>query len=158
MQFQKRGLQTIAPCFKAGMCYAEEFDLPFGTPIPDLPPLFTIRNCFELFFDKIWPLIPVVDYASTVAEFNHLYHKQNLHAGQLQKAISPQVSWATTEPTFSSALCTTELILLPNSLHLLRAFSLLLFSFICFSFGTISPIASLTRHRRCLLLLSSFPL
>lgn len=92
MHLQQRRLQTVAPCFRGGMRYAEEFDLPLAVTIPNLPPYYTVAKYFDTFFTTIWPFTPVVDQAAVVADYTRLEHKQGLHPGGLKKLLSIQVS------------------------------------------------------------------
>lgn len=92
MQLQQRRLPTVASCFRGGMRYAEEFDLPLVVTIPNLPPYCTVARYFDTFFTTIWPFTPVVDQAAVVADYTRLEHKQGLHPGGLKKLLSIQVS------------------------------------------------------------------
>ncbi|KAG6360018.1 hypothetical protein INS49_011074 [Diaporthe citri] len=88
MHLRRRRLQTITPCFREGMRFVEEFDLPLRVMMPNLPD--SAQDHIETFFVKVWPLIPVVDREFISAEFDRLHRKQLVHPGGLSQAMSKQ--------------------------------------------------------------------
>jgi hypothetical protein len=90
MHLRRRRLPTVTPCFREGMRYVEEFDLPLRVMIPNLPDV-SASDHVETFFVKAWPLIPVVDREFVNAEFDRLRYKQRSHPGGLDRVISKQV-------------------------------------------------------------------
>ncbi|KAK2607161.1 hypothetical protein N8I77_005863 [Diaporthe amygdali] len=89
MHLRRRNLQTITPCFREGMRFVEEFDLPLRVSMPNLPD-FPAHSYIETFFVNIWPLIPVIDREFISAEFDRLHRKQLSHPGGLGQVISKQ--------------------------------------------------------------------
>lgn len=81
----------MTPCFREGMRFVEEFDLPLRVMIPNLPDLPSAQDHIETFFVKVWPLIPVIDRVFINAEFDRLHSKQLAHPGGLGQVISKQV-------------------------------------------------------------------
>ncbi|CAK7219754.1 hypothetical protein SBRCBS47491_003957 [Sporothrix bragantina] len=79
---RRRRLPLISPAFTNGMRQAEEFSLPLAISIPPLPPLATAHVFLESYFDRVWPLFPVV-YRSTVEQDLQRFHtlEQSLAPG-----------------------------------------------------------------------------
>ncbi|TLS26890.1 hypothetical protein PpBr36_05013 [Pyricularia pennisetigena] len=55
------GLDPASTQFRHGMQRSEEFELPLESPLPDLPPPEECQKYVDAFFDRLWPMFPVVD-------------------------------------------------------------------------------------------------
>ncbi|KAI6367765.1 hypothetical protein MCOR25_004841 [Pyricularia grisea] len=61
LHLTRRGLNPASTQFKHGMQRSEEFELPIDSPLPNLPPPEECQKYVDAFFDRLWPIFPVVD-------------------------------------------------------------------------------------------------
>ncbi|KAI6298002.1 hypothetical protein MCOR29_005276 [Pyricularia oryzae] len=61
LHLTRRGLSPASTQFKHGMERSEEFELPIDSPLPNLPPPQECQKYVDAFFDRLWPIFPVVD-------------------------------------------------------------------------------------------------
>ncbi|KAI1335072.1 fungal-specific transcription factor domain-containing protein [Xylariaceae sp. FL0016] len=72
----RQGLGPVSKQFRFGIRHVEEFALPISPNRPDLPPLPFIEECVGAFFSRVWPLFPVVDHSTVVADIQRLMQLQ----------------------------------------------------------------------------------
>jgi hypothetical protein len=70
------------------MQHVEEFNLPLSFHLPDLPPIPTLEPAIRTFFERIYPLFPVVEQATLMADLVRLAELQSASVSGLQGAIS----------------------------------------------------------------------
>ncbi|TLD08064.1 hypothetical protein PspLS_10580 [Pyricularia sp. CBS 133598] len=61
LHLTRRGLSPASTQFRHGMQRSEEFELPIDSPLPCLPPPEECQKYVDAFFDRLWPIFPVVD-------------------------------------------------------------------------------------------------
>lgn len=62
--------------------------MPLSFQLPDLPPTSTLEPALRTFFDRIYPLFPVVEQAALMADIQRLTELQESNVNRLQGAIS----------------------------------------------------------------------
>ncbi|KJR86250.1 uncharacterized protein SPSK_02247 [Sporothrix schenckii 1099-18] len=69
---RRKRLPLVSTAFTSGMRHAEEFSLPLVAAVPRLPPAGACRASLDVFFDRVWPLYPVVDRATVEQDLRHV--------------------------------------------------------------------------------------
>ncbi|KIH93626.1 hypothetical protein SPBR_04101 [Sporothrix brasiliensis 5110] len=79
---RRKRLPLVSTAFTSGMRHAEEFSLPLVAAVPRLPPAGACRASLDVFFDRVWPLYPVVDRPTVEQDLRHVGGlEQTLPAG-----------------------------------------------------------------------------
>ncbi|KAF4974423.1 hypothetical protein FZEAL_8666 [Fusarium zealandicum] len=86
--FEKKGLDTIGAYFRWGMSFTEEYAIPLTLQLPDLPPSPSLEPWTTVFFERIHPLIPVLDQASFMSDLHHFTALQEGSDNGLQGVIT----------------------------------------------------------------------
>lgn len=71
------------------MHHSEEFVLPLITSLPLLPPRDKIEGYTKVFFERVWPIVPVVDQAALQAEIDHVLDLQSRFAEAFYAHLTP---------------------------------------------------------------------
>ncbi|KAH9903930.1 fungal-specific transcription factor domain-containing protein [Xylariomycetidae sp. FL2044] len=80
----RKGLGPVSKQFRFGIRHVEEFALPISPNRPDLPPMAYLTRCVDAFFARIWPLFPIVDRPTLMADIEKLMTLQ--HSTQIGQA------------------------------------------------------------------------
>lgn len=79
---RRKRLPLVSTAFTSGMRHAEEFTLPLTLTIPPIPPVDVAQTHLSVFFDRVWPLYPVVDRPAVEQDLQHFYElEQSVPAG-----------------------------------------------------------------------------
>ncbi|KAI0485015.1 fungal-specific transcription factor domain-containing protein [Xylariaceae sp. FL0804] len=73
----RKGLGPVSKQFRFGIRHVEELALPIMPNRPDLPPAPLLERCVKSFFARVWPLHPVVDHATIMADITRLMQLQD---------------------------------------------------------------------------------
>ncbi|KAI1866764.1 hypothetical protein JX265_001137 [Neoarthrinium moseri] len=84
-----RGLEPASGRFKHGMRQSEEMSLPLTLSLPELPAVEELKVYVDAFFDRVWPLFPVVDCDAVQAEIDNILDIQIKHPGSLASRLAP---------------------------------------------------------------------
>ena len=71
------------------MHHSEEFVLPLISALPLLPPRDKIEGYTKAFFERVWPIIPVVDQVSLQAEIDHVLDLQSKYVEAFYAHLTP---------------------------------------------------------------------
>lgn len=74
------------------MTQSDEFEIPLLLSLPDLPERSLVWRCIDAFFDRIWPLFPVVDREAVQADADFLLGVQNEEAGGTSGRLQGKVN------------------------------------------------------------------
>ncbi|KAL6403615.1 hypothetical protein AUP68_12973 [Ilyonectria robusta] len=88
LYLSRNGQTPMSDKFRWGMKHVEEFSLPLSFQLPDLPPTSTLEPALRTFFDRIYPLFPVVEQPTLMADIQRLTELQESNVNRLQGAIS----------------------------------------------------------------------
>lgn len=70
------------------MSQSEEIALALFPSLPDLPPPEELRSYVDCFFDRVWPLFPLVDRDMLQADLDHLCNPHMARLGPLSSRVS----------------------------------------------------------------------
>lgn len=71
------------------MSQSEEIALSLFPSLPDLPPPEEVNSYINCFFDRVWPLFPVVDRHVLQSDLDHLCDPRMAQLGPFSSRISP---------------------------------------------------------------------
>ena len=71
------------------MHHSEEFVLPLISSLPLLPPRDKIEGYTKVFFERVWPIVPIVDQAALQAEVDHVLDLQSRYAEAFYAHLTP---------------------------------------------------------------------
>lgn len=83
-----KGLEPASSRFKNGMSQSEEIALALFPSLPDLPPPEELGSYVDCFFDRVWPLFPIIDRDMLQADLDHLCDPHMARLGPLSSRIS----------------------------------------------------------------------
>ncbi|ETS73250.1 hypothetical protein PFICI_14855 [Pestalotiopsis fici W106-1] len=84
-----KGLEPASSRFKHGMSQSEEIALALFPSLPDLPPPEELNSYLDCFFDRVWPLFPIVDRNVLQSDLDHLWDPRMAQLGPLSSRVSP---------------------------------------------------------------------
>ncbi|TPX08026.1 uncharacterized protein E0L32_010226 [Thyridium curvatum] len=85
---RRKRLKLVTPIFRCGMRHVEEVQLPLMLSIPSLPSQQLLRTYLDTFFDRVWPLYPVVNRTTIEQDIQHFQSLEQSSSGGLLSAIS----------------------------------------------------------------------
>jgi hypothetical protein len=87
LHLASHGFEAMAPMFKHGMPDSEEFSLPLGISLPNLPERGQLEHVVNAFFSRIWPLYPVIDRPAVDYDIDALCVVQASGVGDMTSRI-----------------------------------------------------------------------
>ncbi|VUC24489.1 unnamed protein product [Clonostachys rosea] len=81
------GFDPASPLFRHGMHESEEIPLSLLLKLPPLPNHQKIKQCLDVFFDRLWPFYPVVNRSTFEAEIDAIISQQPQEVSDLQFSI-----------------------------------------------------------------------
>lgn len=77
LYLRRSGLAVIAPCFRHGMSFAEEFVLPLSLSLPDLPPHSLMERYLQAYIRSVHPLYPILELKQLHSEVDRIRSYQD---------------------------------------------------------------------------------
>ena len=71
------------------MRHSEEFVLPLTASLPLLPPRDEIQVYTKAFFERVWPIFPIIDQAVLQSELDHLVELQHKYSEAFHTRLAP---------------------------------------------------------------------